>query len=335
MRFAGGVAISLVMLLAAQAASAGFSDAVKKKLGLGAPEYEIDIEHLPARPLQVDKVVIAKPEGECSEGVVSRVEEDFAQSGVTVIDAQRLADVIAEQELQVGPMMDRKTAERVGVLLNAQALVFVKVSDCRTTSNKRKMSSSSQSGTVYEHTVNGMIGGSLQVVNLTSGQGVAAQRFEGTSELESDAGFPDLQLALRDAQKNAASSIHRILLPWTETRRVMFYGDSQCGLKTASNLLKAQDLGAALKQSETNLAACRELPEVKPDTVARAHYNLGILQFMREDYEPALSNLTEAQKLDSSAVHMRTLDGCRKARELAALMEKYASDQAALASGGR
>jgi hypothetical protein len=338
MGFMGRVAGSLVMLLAAQTAAAGLFDVVKdlkKKVGLGGPEYEINIEHPPIRPLKVAKVAIAKPEGECSEGVASRVEEDFVQAGLTVIDRQQLAAVIAEHKLQVGPMIDQKTAAKVGALVGAQALVFVKVMDCRTTKSKQKLFSSAESGTVYKHTVNGMINGSLRVVNLTSGQVVAAQRFEGTGELESDEGFPDPVLALGDAEKNAAFSIHKVLLPWTETKRVVFYSDSQCDLKTASNLLKAQDLDGALKQSETNLATCREQPKVKPGTVARAYYNLGILQFMREDYEPALSNLTEAQKLNSSDVYISTIADCRKARELAALMEKYENDQAAMASGGR
>jgi hypothetical protein len=326
MGFVGRVAGSFVMVLAAQAAAAGV---------FGGAEYEISIEHPPIRPLQVAKVAIATPEGECSEGVASRVAEDFVQAGLSVIDRQQLAAVIAEHELQVGPMIDQKTAAKVGALVGAQALVFVRVMDCRTTKSKHKMFSSAESGAVYRYTVNGMINGSLRVVNLSSGQVVAAQRFEGTGELESDAGFPDPVLALGDAEKNAAFAIHRVLLPWTETKRVVFYSDSQCDLKTASNLLKAQDFDGALQQSATNLATCREQPKVKPGTIARAHYNLGILQFMREDYEPALRNLTEAQTLHSSDVYISTLADCRKARELAALMEKYANDQAALASAGK
>jgi hypothetical protein len=329
MGFMGRVAGSLVMLLAAQAASAGRFDAV------GGPEYEIDIEHPPSRPMKVAKVAIARPEGECSEGVASRVAEDFVQAGLTVIDRQQLAAAIAEHKLQVDPMIDQKTAAKVGALVGAQALIFVKVMDCRTTKSKQTMFSGTESGTVYKHTVNGMINGSLRVVNLTSGQVVAEQRFEGTGELESDEGFPDPVLALVDAEKNAAFSIHKVLLPWTETKRVVFYSDSQCDLKSARNLLKAQDFDGALRQSETNLATCREQSRVKPGIIARAHYNLGILQFMREDYEPALSNLTEAQKLNSSDVYIRTIADCRKARELGALMEKYANDQASLASGGK
>src|SRR5262245_25212311 len=65
----------------------------KKKLGLGGPEVELNINHPPALPLRVTTIAIAEPEGQCADGVAARVEEDFVQAGVTVIDRQRLAAV--------------------------------------------------------------------------------------------------------------------------------------------------------------------------------------------------------------------------------------------------
>jgi hypothetical protein len=264
------------------------------------------------------------------------VEEDFVQAGITVIDRQRLTDVLTEHKLQVSAAIDQKTAAKVGALLGAQALVFIRTLECRAAKGQQKLYTDKETGTVYKYTVQGTINGSLRVVDLTSGKVLAAQRFEGMGELTSNDGYPDHNVALGEAEKNSAFSIHKLLLPWKETKRVVFYGDSQCDLKMASSLLKAQDVDGALKQSESNLAACREQPKVKPATLARAHYNLGILQFVRDDHDNAHTNLTEAQKLQSSQVFINAIADVKRAKELRIAMDKYEDDRAALTpeSGG-
>jgi hypothetical protein len=308
---------------------------LKKAVGLGGPEFEITIEHPPATPLKVTTVAVGKPEGQCSDGVATRVEEDFVNAGITVIDRQQFAHILAEHKLQVTAAFDQKTAAKIGALVGAQALLFIKVLECHTGRNQQKLYSDKEGNTAYLYTVQGTIGGSMRVVDLTSGKVLAAQRFEGKGEVKSNEGFADPVLVIGDAEKNAAFSVHKLLLPWKETKRVVFYGDSDCNLKMASSMLKAQDIDGALAQSEANLTECQQKPKVKPATLARAHYNLGLLQLMKDDFDTALANLTEAQKLQDSKVYISAIADCRRAKELAAALTRYEEDRTALQTGAK
>jgi tetratricopeptide (TPR) repeat protein len=324
------VVVLLLTLSAVAPAHAIDFMGLKKSLGLGGPEFELNIEHPPAMPLKVTTVAIGKPEGECSDGVASRVEEDFVQAGLTVIDRQRYEDVVAEHKLQMQATFDQKTAARIGALLGAQALLFIKVLDCHAGKSQQQLGD-----TIYLYTAQGTVNGSMRVVDLTSGKVVAAQRFEGKGQVQAHEGYPDPSLAMDEAEKNAALGVHKVLLPWKETKRVVFYGDTQCDLKKASSMLKSQDIDGALKQSESNLAACKDDPKVKPAGAARAYYNLGILQFMRDDFDTALTNLTEAQKLQDSQVFTNAIADCRRAKELSVAMTKYEDERATFGTEGK
>jgi tetratricopeptide (TPR) repeat protein len=127
---------------------------------------------------------------------------------------------------------------------------------------------------------------------------------------------------MEDAEKTAASSVHKLLLPWKETKRIVFYNDTQCDLKLASNMLKSQDLDGALKQSEKNLTGCPGSPKVKPANIAHAYYNLGVLQFMSDDFDTALTTLTKATEFDNSKVYTDAIADCKRAKQLAVALKE-------------
>ncbi len=305
-----------------------------RSLGLGGPEVELTIEHPPATALKVTTLAIANPEGKCSDGVAARVEEDFVNAGITVIDRQRFNDILSEHKLQVETWFDQKTAAKIGALVGAQALLFIKVLDCHTAQGQKELGTDKKGNTTSLFKVTGTIGGGMRVVDLTTGKVLASQRFEGKGEKESHEGFPDPTLATGDAEKDAALSVHKLLLPWKETKKVVFYNDSDCNLKLANNMLKAQDLDGAFAQSETNLTACKDQPKIKPATVAKAHYNLGILQFMKDDFDSALTNLTEAEKLSDSKVYRGDRRYPPRERPRRAADEKYQAESTALRTDG-
>jgi tetratricopeptide (TPR) repeat protein len=314
----------LVSVLFWQVAAADpLGDLSKIFSGFGNPKFDLNIQHPPTVPLKVTTVAIAKPDGQCSEDLATRVEEDFVGAGVTVIDRQRLEDVLAEHKLQVSALIDQKTAAKVGALLGAQALLFLKVLDCHGGKDQQNLGTDKKGHTSYNYVVQETVSGSVRVVSLTSGQVLASQRFEGSGEATNYEGYPDPAIALGDAEKSAAFSVHKLLLPWKETKHIVFYSDSQCDLRIASGMLKSQDIDGALAQSEKNLAGCPATPKVKPATVAHAYYNLGILQFMKDDFGTALTNLNEALKLDSSRVYIDAIADCKRAKELSVAVEQY------------
>jgi tetratricopeptide (TPR) repeat protein len=286
----------------------------------------LNIRHPPSVALKVTTVAIAKPEGQCSEDLATRVEEDFVGAGVTVIDRQRLEDVLTEHKLQVSALIDQKTAAKVGALLGAQALLFLKVLDCHGGKDQQNLGTDKKGHTSYNYVVQETVSGSVRAVSLTTGQVLASQRFEGSGNAQASGGFPDPAIALKDAEKNAAFSVHKLLLPWNETKHIVFYNDSQCDLKMAAGMLKSQDLDGALAQSEKNLAGCPASPKVKPSTVAHAYYNLGVLQFMKDDFDTALTNLNKALELDDSKIYTDAIADCKRAKQLSVALNDSPKD---------
>ena len=314
----------VLLVLVSQAAQAeSFGDLFA---GFGNPKFDLNIQHPPAVQIKVNTVAIAKPDGQCSEDLASRVEEDFVGAGVTVIDRQRLEEILAEHKLQVSALIDQKTAAKVGALLGAQALLFIKVLDCHHGQNQQNLGTDKKGHTSYTYVVQGTLSGSVRVISLTTGQVLASQRFEGTGQETNYEGYPDPAEAMGEAEKNAAFSVHKLLLPWKETKHIVFYSDSQCDLRVASGLLKSQDIEGALKQSETNLSGCTNNPKAKPANVAHAYYNLGVLQFMSDDFDSALVNLNKAVGLDTSKVYTDAIADCRRAKQLSVAVNDYEKD---------
>ena len=315
-RIAGSVLLALLsQVVSADAISDFFS-------GFGNPKFDLNIQHPAGVQIKVTTVAIAKPEGQCSEDLASRVEEDFVGAGVTVIDRQRFEDILNEHKLQVSALIDQKTAAKVGALLGAQALLFIKVLDCHSGRNQQTLGTDKKGHTSYNYAVMGSVTGSVRVISLTTGQVLASQRFEGSGQTQNYEGYPDPAIPMADAEKAAAFSVHKLLLPWKETKRIVFYNDTQCDLRLASSMLKSQDLDGALKQSEKNLAGCPGSPKVKPANIAHAHYNLGVLQFMSDDFDTALTNLTKATALDNSKVYTDAIADCKRAKQLAVALKE-------------
>jgi hypothetical protein len=313
-----------VGLLAAVPAPANIFDEMSNAF---RQKIDVNVKHPPSVPLKLTAVAIATPEGECSDGLASRVETNFVEAGITVIDRQRLAEIMAEHKLQVTQAFNQKSAAKLGALIGAQALLFIKVLDCHTAQD-RDDHTDKKGRTTYTYTTQKTLIGSMRVVDLSTGRVLAAPRYEGRGETKGDDGYPDPHAAMEEAEKKAAHSIRQALLPWEEKKSLVFFSDTQCNLKAASVLLKSQDVDGALKQSEVNLAECKTDSKVKPNTLARAYYNLGVLQFIREDYEAAIANLTDAQKLDSGSAFVSALSDCRKAKDFAAQLATYNEDGA-------
>jgi len=74
---------------------------------------------------------------------------------------------------------------------------------------------------------------------------------------------------------------------------------------------------------------------VKPGQLAHAYYDVGILQFLKGDYDSALTNLSQASQLDSSKVILDAVADCRVAKESAATLAHHTTDASgAIADAG-
>ncbi len=320
------IAVSLLSTLGITVARADIHDFISS-LTMGSPKIEIPINHPPGLPLKVTGVALAPPEGRCSDPLASRIEEDFVNAGLTVIDREHLNSVLAEHKLQVSGLIDQKTAAKVGQLLGAQALIFLKVMECTAGRGQTQRPILVNNRPVIDYIAEGTVSGSMRIIDLTSGRVMVAQHVEGKSHLTSQAGPPSDQDAVDQAERTAAESVHRMFFPWTETKSLSFFNESSCGLSGAYNSLRTKDVEGALQKAQSGLESCQKGTNVKPSALAHAYYDVGILQFLQGTYDPALHNLEEAGKLDSNKIILDATAECRTAKASSAALAKFEEEQ--------
>jgi len=124
---------------------------------------------------------------------------------------------------------------------------------------------------------------------------------------EAPAEFDVLDIAVRAA----VLDVHRMFLPWSEQRKLIFYDDDDCGLKRSSQLLKAQDVEGTFQASQQNLETCKNTPKVKDKVLGHAYYNMGMSHMMRDEYDQALEQFREAAQAGRHRQqgHSRVPDG--------------------------
>ena len=76
-----------------------------------------------------------------------------------------------------------------------------------------------------------------------------------------------------------------MLFPWTETRKFLFFDDSECSLHVAFGLLQNGDYEGAAREAQVSLDTCKGNSATKPAILAHAYYNRGMTYFMLADYD--------------------------------------------------
>lgn len=296
------------------------------------PTVTVALEHPPAVSLQISALAFGPSKGECSEALQDRIEVDFTNSNMTVVDRAHLDDVLQEHKLQVSGLVDEETATQVGEMLGAQALVFVTVRHCDVDRSTKRLTCY-KGKTQYpctKYRTQADINGSLRIEDLRTGRFLAAQPFDGSSSAEDWNGYPDSDEQLQKAEVEIVNQIHKMFFPWPETRKLVFFNDKDCNLKTAFQLLRGGDVEGARRTSVDNLEMCRTASGVKPKTLAHAYYNVGMIDFIRRDYDDAQDNFRHAMSLKGGEIVSSAMADCHRAQQLATQMDQYEEDQSAV-----
>lgn len=292
-------------------------------------QLTLTINHAAGLKVSLDHVAFAQPEGgPCSTDFADALVADFASSGKLVIDRLHFNSLIAEHKLNVSGLIDSRSAAKIGKLIGTGSLVFVRVHECKTFHVREPNHSIDLKGNISKEqvpTTRGVLKASVQIVDLTTGitaaarvidAKVAVQMTDGLSMKErflsaanslrggnehKDAGdYPPDDQATSALYTEAVTQLHHALLPWSETRKITFYDDRECGLNAAYALLQASDFAGAEREAATSVEKCDGMPLAKRPQVARAHFNHGMTLFLTADYAGAMKELTEALRIDST-----------------------------------
>jgi len=298
---------------------------------LANPKVEVTLVHPPGLGLKVERLAFAPSRDLNSRELVDALTAELVQSRqVEVVDRAHLDAVLKEQELGASGYVEPATIAKLGKLLGPSVLVIVNVNRSDVSRNQ---SSKEERSTDYKtkqeivrHKRTSLtsldFSATVQVVDLSTGRVFGAQRLEDTPTLSNTSydgypAYPKDSDVRRLAFETAKVKVLRMLLAWSEVRKLTFFDDDAFGMAKAHQRLKSGDVRGALELALEGLDQSKRDTGQKPKYYPRAQYNVGIIHFILGRYEEALPYLRTALDMQSDASIFQTaLRECQEAIEL-------------------
>jgi len=298
---------------------------------LANPKVEVTLVHPPGLGLKVERLAFAPSRDLNSRELVDALTAELVQSRqVEVVDRAHLDAVLKEQELGASGYVEPATIAKLGKLLGPSVLVIVNVNR---SDISRNQSSKEERSTDYKtkqeivrHKRTSLtsldFSATVQVVDLSTGRVFGAQRLEDTPTLSNTSydgypAYPKDSDVRRLAFETAKVKVLRMLLAWSEVRKLTFFDDDAFGMANAHQRLKSGDVRGALELALEGLDQSKRDTGQKPKYYPRAQYNVGIIHFILGRYEEALPYLRTALDMQSDASIFQTaLRECQEAIEL-------------------
>lgn len=298
---------------------------------LANPKVEVVVVHPPGLGLKVERLAFAPARDLHSRELADALTAELVQGRqVEVVDRAHLDAVLKEQELGASGYVEPATIARLGKLLGPSVLVIVNVNRSDLSRNQSvKEERSTDSKTKKEvvrfrrTSITSLdFSATVQVVDLSTGRVFGAQRLEDAPSLSNTSyeGYPAYP---RDAEvrrlafETAKAKVLRMLVSWSEVRKLTFFDDEVFGMEKAHERLKARDTRGALDLALGGLEQSRLDKGQKPKYYPRAQYNVGIIRFIQGQYEEALPHLRAALDMQPDASIFQTaLRECQEALQL-------------------
>ena len=303
---------------------------------LGNPTVYVRIDHPPGLGLKIAKVAFNTAKGNCADQLIDALVSDFVANNVEVVDRENLKTILAEHDFNFSGYVDQTTAVAIGKIIGPSALITVKVLRCETKvqNDLYAIEKKHNYNTNTDYEVKALIARtsvflkvSVQTTDLTTGRIFTAKVFDYTpvKEIKSYEGRPEAPSEF-DVQEEAfnsfAKDVHKLFFPWGELSTLYFFDDKDGGLKQAYQALKAGDKNLAFNLSLQNLETCKSSKDIKEKVLAHAYYNLGMMYMIRGEYDKAIQNYEETQKIRSGEIVTDAINNCNKAKSLAFELQK-------------
>ena len=303
---------------------------------LSNPQILVDLTHPPGLGLKIDKVVFNPATGNCSDQIIDALISDFVTNDIEVLDRNNLQMILAEQDFNLSGYVDKKSAVSIGKIIGPSAMITAKVLKCRTEikndlyKDERKYNKQNKKyynirAFIARTSVHLKV--SIQTTDLTTGRIFSSRIFEHTPSIENKSykgipESPDEYDVQELAFKGLVLDVHKMFFTWKESTNLYFMNDKKGGLKEAFKALRAGDVNQAFELSVMNLEYCKNSTDIKDKVLAHAYYNLGMMNFIINDYGKAIELFQESQKIRPGNIIRESIAQCNRANELAKEMQK-------------
>ncbi|WP_005037949.1 CsgG/HfaB family protein [Holophaga foetida] len=333
------IGLSLAALLVALPAQAQLFER------LFNPDVEVTLQHPAGLKMNIRRVAFAPVTNPVEEELLAACLADLSNTELEIMDRGNLEKVLKEQKFSNSGLVDSNQAVELGRLLGSPVLLLTKVHQYKVTrtplkeTRHFKKDGKQEVRVTYTSKTQADFSASVQAVDLATGKVFAAQRIVANPTLThtSNEGQPDYpsDTEIREkAFQSALTTVRRLLLPWTEVRKLIFYDDKEYGMKEAHRRLKAKDYPGALTQAQDSLKQAKADPQAKPKHLGRTSYNVGMAYFILGDYDSALPYLFAAQNTDAeNGIYREARADCERAITLMKGMAE-AEAKGAMMNGG-
>ena len=303
------------------------------------PTVEVELQHPPGLDIRVDTIAFGPASGRCSDQILQELVGDFVSSGLRVVDQQRTNRLLSEHDLASSGQVDSSAAAEIGRVLGASAMIMVDVQRCVSDKDRIRGELQSEGGGFlrsllrdnsrerYHSRTRVFIDASVRAVDLTTGRIFAAQVLNHSPEevYSSDEYYPEhpSEFEVFDvAYGLVVRDIHRMFLPWTEHRELIYFDDKDCNLNEAHRALESGNTERALEVSIRNVERCRANPRVDQKDLGQAYYNVGVTHMILGNYDAALENLSVSAELRPGDIVEEAIADVTRARDLLAEMRQ-------------
>ena len=307
------------------------------------PKIYVKLTHPPGLGIKINKVIFNPATGNCSDQIIDALISDFVSNNVEVIDRNNLQTILAEHNFNFTGYVDKNSAVSIGKIIGPSAMITVKVLRCQTEIKDNLYVDEKQYdyktktnyiARAYIARTTVYLKASIQTTDLTTGRIFTARVFEYSPVKENKAynGKPEApsEVDLQElAFRYLTSEAHRMFFSWSESTDLYFMDDKEGGLKETFKVLKAGDIEQAFELSKKNLEQCKNIPDIKEKILAHANYNLGMMYFIKNEYDKAIEYFQESQKIRPGSIITESINECKRAKNLAQEMQQV-DDKAAI-----
>ncbi|MFL5379423.1 MAG: tetratricopeptide repeat protein [Myxococcales bacterium] len=274
------------------------------------------------RPAEIDMapyetVAVGQLGGKADPGLAQGVEEALvASKHFQVIDQQRTAAALREQQLSWSDLSQPAKAAKLGKVLGKSILIYGAADQSyREESSEQRMKENDSITTLVKLLGEMTVRATFRLVDVSTGQTVVTETYEekrsDTSNAVDRRPDPiDKQRLARSARAELVERFLKAVLPYQEYVTAAFQTDSD--LKELDRGIGFAEQGEWKKAEEAFGAAVANLtksPDPDRKKLAKAYWNLGLAYEYAGDYDKATQTVRKAYELTQDKSMLRELDG--------------------------
>ena len=291
---------------------------------LSNPTVDVKLTHPPGLGIKVSRVAFLSERGQCAGDFKHQLIDMFVSNGAQVAEREAITSILNEHDFAASGYMDARGAAKMGKIIGPTTLIYLDVHQCGTERNQSYQDRKDKEGNIhrtYYSKTDGYFKVSMRVVDLETARIFSSKTLEGFSNLEnySEKGWPDFPSnyeARDNAMRQTLNQASRLFFSWDETKSLVFFNNKRGNLKAAYQRLKIGDIEGAFELSSQNLTRYQQEPKQKPSILSHAYYNMGMMHFIRLEYDLAIEYFEAAYQTKRGEIITEAIRECRRAKEL-------------------